>query len=67
MQTLVSNITLMISLLKHSHTKRKSVNDITSFVYVMFLPWLVPSLFTRGQNLAESFNNKFKHKVLEEI
>ena len=47
-------------LLNHSHTKRmgkRSGNGVTSFVYVMFLSWLVPSLSARGQNLAGSFNN----------
>ena len=44
-------------IIPESHEKKLSGNSVTSFVYVMFLPWLVPSLFARGQNLAGSFNN----------
>ena len=38
------------------HEKKQSGNSVT-FGSVMFLPWLVPSLSARGQNLAGSFNN----------
>ena len=40
-----------------SHKKKWSGNSTTFFVYIMLLPWLVHSLFARGQNLTESFNN----------
>ena len=50
-----------------SHEKKYSGNSVTSFVYVMFMPWPVPGLSARGQNLAGSFNIIILDKVLEEI
>ena len=46
---------------------QKVKNCITSFVYVIFLLWLVSSLSAVGKNLAGSFNNinlniKFRKK-----